>query len=98
VSRQLVFRSQAEREIEEAADWYEEKRTGLGAEFLRTLESCLVSVERNPFQYPRVYGEVRRAPLRRFPYGLIYRVYEAEVVVVACMHARRDPMRWQDRH
>jgi plasmid stabilization system protein ParE len=98
VSRRLVFRPQAEREINEAADWYEDQGAGLGAEFLRVLEDCIASVERNPHQYPRVHGEVRRAPLRRFPYGLIYRVYEAEVVIVACIHARRDPKHWQGRH
>jgi hypothetical protein len=35
--------------------------------------------------------------LRRFPYG-IYFVPTAELIgVVACMHARRNPRRWQER-
>jgi plasmid stabilization system protein ParE len=98
VNRRLVFRPQAEFEITEAADWYEEQGVGLGAEFLRVLDACIATVERNPHQYPRVHGEVRRAPLRRFPYGLIYRVHEKEILIVACIHARRDPKHWQDRH
>lgn len=98
MSRRLVFRPQAAREISEAAECYEDKGGGLGAEFLRVLDALVASVARNPHQYPRVHGEVRRAPFRRFPYGLIYRTDEKIIVVVACIHARRDPRVWQDRH
>jgi plasmid stabilization system protein ParE len=52
---------------------------------------------RNPFQYSVVHGEKRRALLRRFPYALTYRASEDEVVILACLHARRDPKRWQRR-
>lgn len=98
MSRRLVLRPQAEIEISEAADWYEGQGAGLGAEFLRVLDACIAAVERTPRLFPRVHGDIRRAPLRRFPYGLIYRVHPDEIVVVACIHARRDPRRWQERH
>jgi plasmid stabilization system protein ParE len=35
--------------------------------------------------------------LRRFPYGIYYRLYPDSIVIVACMHGRRDPKRWQSR-
>jgi plasmid stabilization system protein ParE len=37
------------------------------------------------------------ALLRRFPYGIYYRIYPDSIVIVACMHGRRDPKRWQSR-
>jgi hypothetical protein len=40
---------------------------------------------------------VRRVRLRRFPYGLFYRVRPDALVVLACFHARRGPRRWQER-
>ena len=95
--RRLVFRPQARLEILEAADWYASREEGLGSEFRRVVEACLASVERNPRHHPRVHGEVRRAALRRFPYGIIYTVDDTEIVIVACIHARRDPKRWKDR-
>lgn len=94
--RQLVFRSQAELEIAEAADWYEARERGLGSEFLRTVEACIASIQRNPLMHPKVYGVYRRAALRRFPYGIFYTMTEDEVVVVSCYHARRDPKGWRE--
>ena len=32
-----------------------------------------------------------------FPYAMYFRVYAEVVVVVACMHGRRNPRRWQVR-
>ena len=96
MSRQLVLRSQAELEIAEAADWYEARERGLSSEFLRTVEACIASIQRNPLMHPKVYGIYRRAALRRFPYGIFYTVTEDEIVIVSCYHARRAPRVWKD--
>ncbi len=36
--RQIVYRRQARREFDEAGDWYEKERTGLGMEFLAEIQ------------------------------------------------------------
>jgi plasmid stabilization system protein ParE len=97
VSRRLVLRPEAQDEIIEAAEWYNARGRGLAAEFLRALDACIASVLPDPFQYPVVHGEKRRVLLRRFPYALIYTAAVDEVVILACMHGRRDPKRWQSR-
>jgi len=53
--------------------------------------------QRNPLTYPVVFGSARRATLRRFPYSVIYEPSEDEILIVACIHGRRDPQRWQTR-
>jgi hypothetical protein len=45
-----------------------------------------------------VSEEVRRAPLRRFPFGVIYVVMEDIFWVVAVAHARRRPGYWRKPH
>jgi len=95
MNRRLTLRPQAELEIGEAAVWYEGCGAGLGNDFLRAVD--LAAIQRNPFQYQIILGELRRAGLRRFPYSLIYRCQDQEIVVVACAHGRRDPRRWKDR-
>ncbi len=95
--RQFVVRPQAGREIEEAAEWYDIRRLGLGAEFLDAVDACLASVLRNPESYPEVRSGMRRAVVRRFPYNLIYALRFDEVVVLGCVHGRRDPKTWQAR-
>jgi plasmid stabilization system protein ParE len=51
----------------------------------------------NPLQHRVVHRDTRRANLRRFPYGVFYRTIDADVVVLACFHASRDPRRWRRR-
>lgn len=97
MTRRLVFRPEADLEINEAAEWYEARGQGLAVEFLRVLDACIESIRRDPLLYPVVHDQARRAMLRRFPYGVVYTVVEDEVVIIACFHSRRDPKHWQDR-
>ena len=94
---QLLARPAAAADIEEAYRWYEQRQVGLGEEFLAAVDAILGDVVSHPSAYPAVYREARRALLHRFPYAIFYRIYGEIVVVVACMHGRRDPQRWKDR-
>jgi hypothetical protein len=40
---------------------------------------------------------MRRALLRRFPYGVFFEVAETEIVVYAVFHCARDPRAWRRR-
>jgi toxin ParE1/3/4 len=93
----IVVRPEAAREVQEAFDWYEGRSEGLGLEFLRAADACLAGVRRNPSAFPKVHKEVRRALIRKFPYALFYIIEEDRIVVVACFHAKRDPIDWLRR-
>lgn len=97
MTHQIVLRPEAEFEITEAYVWYEGQATGLGEEFLRTVDACFAAIQRNPTSYSLIYKEVRRALLRKFPYCIFYIIESETVVILACFHARRDPKQWQDR-
>jgi plasmid stabilization system protein ParE len=93
----LVVRSATEADIADAALWYEERAIGLGADFLRTVDVALAEIQRMPERFPVVHRECRRALLRRFPYALYFIPLADVIHVVACLHARRDPRRWEER-
>lgn len=94
---QVVVRPAAAADIDEAFLWYEGQRAGLGHEFLAAAQTLIDAVARYPLRYPMVRRDTRRALLRRFPYAVYFRTYDEVIVVVACMHGRRDPRRWQVR-
>ncbi|HEY0513653.1 MAG TPA: type II toxin-antitoxin system RelE/ParE family toxin [Thermoanaerobaculia bacterium] len=94
----LSIRPEAEIEIQEAHNWYELQRQGLGDEFLIELRDALAAVELSPRRYPIVRGKVRRAILHRFPYSILYLAEPENTVVIACFHGKRDPRRWHSRH
>jgi plasmid stabilization system protein ParE len=95
--RQLLVRPAAAADIEEAYLWYEERRAGLGEEFLAAVDSLLGEIVSHPTAYPVIYREARRALLHRFPYAVFFRSYDETIVVIACMHGRRNPRRWKAR-
>ena len=96
--KRVVVRPAAAEDIEDAYQWYESQRPGLGAEFLAALRAARDRVIEHPEAYPVLHRDTRRALIpERFPYGLFFRVYGDTIVVVACMHAKRDPRRWQRR-
>ena len=97
MSQRLVVRSAAEADIASAALWYEQLAPGLGEEFLRSVDVALAEIARMPERFPIVHPACRRALLRRFPYGVYFVATPNLISVVACMHARRDPRRWQER-
>lgn len=92
-----IFRPAAAADVEYAYQWYELQQAGLGEEFLAAVRAALESMMASAESFPVVHRQTRRALLRRFPYGLYYRIFDDQIVVVACMHGRRNPQRWQSR-
>lgn len=93
----LIYRPEAAADIVEAAGWYERNQAGLGAEFLAEVKKTADRISEQPLQCVVVYRETRRALVRRFPYGLFYRVLDRRVIVVACFHTSRNPRAWRHR-
>ena len=93
----LLLRPAAAADAEAAYRWYEHQRVGLGEEFLAAVRRTLKTITDHPAAYPVIHRETRRALVRRFPYAVFYRLVGEQVVVVACMHARRSPHRWRRR-
>ena len=42
----IIFRPAAEYELKEAYKWYEQRDAGLGSDFLRSVEACLLKIRR----------------------------------------------------
>jgi plasmid stabilization system protein ParE len=90
-------RPKARADFDEAFDWYEQQRTGLGVEFAERVHAAFESISAMPELHAPIYRDVRRALVRRFPYSVIYRIRGDQVVVLAVFHNKRDPRTWQSR-
>jgi len=87
----------AEDDIQQAYVWYEAQRKGLGDEFLLAIDECFQGIVRNPEAFHTIHRDARRALLRRFPYCVYFVMNEAEIIVLAVLHGRRDPQVWRQR-
>ena len=94
---EIVFHIAAGEEMQAAAAYYEERARGLGDEFLDEVEHGLRRIQQFPLLWPVYEGEYRRYLLRRFPYGLVYRVEPQRTFIMAVGHLHRKPGYWQDR-
>jgi toxin ParE1/3/4 len=102
VSLPVLFEDEADAEYRAAARWYEERQVGLGTEFLDEVDVALDRIARFPgigSPAPQVSTNlsVRRVPVRRFPYHVIYLHVESMIRVLAIAHTRQRPGYWKDR-
>lgn len=87
-------------EIRAAALWNEERRAGLGDDFIHEVSGGVARVEQTPRSFPVWPGtESSRAPIRkvvldRFPYLIAFEVHPDHSFVLATAHARRRPLCW----
>jgi toxin ParE1/3/4 len=93
----LIIREEAEADLAYARKWYDQQRAGLGDEFILCVDAAFERIRRMPEVNPILHKGVRRALVRRFPYGVFYRFEVDYISVLAVMHNRRDPRRWQSR-
>jgi plasmid stabilization system protein ParE len=97
VAYKLFIRKEAEADIAEAYQYYENCREGLGADFMLCIDESLSRIQRNPKQFRFVLDRIKRALVKKFLYGIYYTLSENEIIVLAVTHARRNPKHWQSR-
>ncbi len=93
----VYVRPEAENDIAEAAFWYEKQLKHLGDDFLDEIQNIFKIISENPYIYAVVHRQVRRVLIYRFPFAIYYRIEQEFTIVIAVIHSRRYPKRWQKR-
>jgi toxin ParE1/3/4 len=95
--RQLRFNPLAEAELFEAARWYDEHSSGLGAAFVDAVHDATSMVLAAPKRWRFVRG-THRYLMGKFPFAIVYRENsEEEVEIVAVAHLKRRQRYWSKR-
>ncbi len=95
----ITFLPPAERELDEAFDYYEAQKPGLGFEFIVEVWAAIKRIERYPEAWQLISRNARRCRTFRFPYGVIYQIRDddSEILIVAISHLHRKPNYWRSR-
>ena len=91
------FLAPAQAELDEAFDFYQGRRPGLGDDLTADFERTVAEILQNPSIGRRLAGNVRRWPFHDFPYALIYQIRPDFILIVAVAHFRRKPYYWRKR-
>lgn len=82
MSRDVVVRAEAERDIRETRRWYAAISLDLGEQFLAAVDQAITSSAENPLAFQIIHRSLRRVLLRKFPYALFFISEETRVIVV----------------
>ncbi len=96
--KSATFNRLAKHELADAAQYYEDRRNGLGVEFLDAAQDIVAFLGQHPQAGRRIRGVIRRFALARFPCFLLYRPLDGGGIrVLAVAHKRRNPEYWVGR-
>ena len=74
----------------DAYNWYELQREGLGAEFLNALDMFYSKLLDNPYIHSYYSENVRHGKLDKFPYSVVYEIFETAIVIYSVFMAKQD--------
>jgi plasmid stabilization system protein ParE len=97
MAAKLLIAPETHADLDDAFVWYENRRAGLGMEFLSHVADRLQGILQTPTMHERVHADYRRALLHRFPYMIIYEYDGDYVTLYAVLHTARDSAEWQRR-
>ena len=93
----VSFHEDAQREFDEATDFYAMERTSLGAAFVDAVERAVSHVLEQPESCAVLRGRVRKMRVARFPYSVMYSFVGGRIRIIAVAHDRRRPFYWSGR-
>ncbi|HSI14402.1 MAG TPA: hypothetical protein VK961_20295 [Chthoniobacter sp.] len=93
----MILHPEDRHEFREAALYYERQSPGLGMRFADAIESGFGQIDRSPFTWRCIRGDIRRFLVKTFPFGIVYACRDNEIFVLAIMHFKREPDYWLGR-
>ena len=93
----IYFLEIAETELDDAFEWYEVQQKQLGKQFINELEAAIKRIIAYPEYNTLIDSEIRRCLIKRFPYGIFYKVNSEQIVIIAVAHLHRKPNYWVGR-
>ena len=91
------FHPAADAEFDLAVEYYEQCQSGLGLEFAEEVYATIARI----IEYTEVWSPLskntRRCLTNRFPYGIIYRIKNNNIHIIAVANLHRQPDYWKER-
>jgi len=93
----IRLRYVAQVEYDEATDWYESRKPGLGLRFVSAIDKALNQIPIDPNRWPEVRPGICEKSVPRWPFCIYYEIHSDHIMVLAVFHTSRNPTDWQSR-
>lgn len=87
----IVLQSEAILDIQEAFEWYEKQKAGLGFELIEEIENGYEKLGKHPLHYTAINDKFRRIKINRFPYLIVFEIEENNIIITQLKHTSRKP-------
>jgi plasmid stabilization system protein ParE len=88
---------ESQRDLDEATEWYELQKSGLGRRFAEDILVSINSILAFPNAWPKVARDSRCRAANSFPYLIVYRQIDDMIYITAIVHMKRHPSTWRSR-
>ncbi len=90
MSRPVILRLEALRDLQDARDEYERRQSGLGRKLIKRVFDALDMIERFPSIHGKIWKTVRATTVKRYPHVIYYRVHADRIEILAILHGSQD--------
>jgi plasmid stabilization system protein ParE len=96
-AKPVRFHPEADEEYLSSLAWYSERSPTAALDFESEFQRAISAVAEAPERWPAYLSRCRRYVLHQFPFSIVYRILDKEVVVLAVAHGHRRPGYWRKR-
>lgn len=94
---ELSFRPLANYDVQEIYDYYEAINPKLAEAFMNDLGVSIKHIQNRPLACQKRIGNIRSTFLKRFRYGVYFKIYTNRISIIAILHTSRNPQIWKRR-
>ncbi len=99
MSFKVIYAAEVYDDIQQAVDFYNSRKKGLGVRFFKTVKIQISQIKSNAYGFQVRYDLIRCVPLDIFPYTIHYKVVpEIDTIMITAIFCDyRDPEMWDVR-
>ena len=86
-----------DRDVREAADWYDRRSPGLGERFVDAVREAVDRVIEDPESFAPSSAGICYVTTERFPYVVLFDIVEESLIILGVLHTARSMDKWRAR-
>lgn len=95
--RELKFLALAQNELDDIFESLEHQKKNQGYRFIVEIEKMLKLIKAYPSTWRKTSTNTHKCFLNGFPYAIIYRYDDTNIMVVAIMNLHKKPIHWASK-
>ncbi len=93
----IELSNEAESDFDNSYIYYSVESENVADNFYKIINKGFQDIINNPEGFQKVFKNVRRYVIKRFPFVIYYRVMESTIQIIAIFHTSRNPEIWKQR-